>query len=415
MAGSVDIPQLRGWQDSFENQISARTNVLDLAAHYPYSPERWRIFVDGTRAQPEYGSIAQYSHAGDYHELSPAAGETVTFRSAERPRYVVQYELAATFAFAVNQSLATGDSIKVGLYDGTDGWYMKHDGSHSDTEADFVLERDGTEVYRRTGRDISAPVTRNARLKLQTGWYDITRQKWERSYSRSGTQENDLILSTSNDSGRGSKTGNLPIYYEVTASGSTTDLTLEVGSCAQVNLGTTTPLTRVKSAEFRDVTIDTAGTWVPLTAIRVDPDRRIINTQLRDLIVHEYTASDDVHIMAMAHAPGNVLDGGGAELTDTDFSTPVEHSETNSVIEESSAVEQAPDSTGTPVTDATNPGGYQLGHASLHTSGQGSTLSQSRSGVQVKRAVHNGDIIVFWGNSDTTGDVTFEYTTEQDW
>jgi len=34
--------ETEGWSDAFENQVTARTNVLDLAAHYPYSPERWR-------------------------------------------------------------------------------------------------------------------------------------------------------------------------------------------------------------------------------------------------------------------------------------------------------------------------------------------------------------------------------------
>jgi len=42
--------------DAFGNEISNRTNVLDLAAHYPYSPERWRLFSNGSRIFPEYQS-----------------------------------------------------------------------------------------------------------------------------------------------------------------------------------------------------------------------------------------------------------------------------------------------------------------------------------------------------------------------
>jgi hypothetical protein len=26
------------WSDAFDNQVANRTNVLDLGAHYPYSP-----------------------------------------------------------------------------------------------------------------------------------------------------------------------------------------------------------------------------------------------------------------------------------------------------------------------------------------------------------------------------------------
>ena len=47
-------------RDAFGNEVNSRTNVLDLAAHYPYSPERWRVFVDGDRVFPEYGTVPQY-------------------------------------------------------------------------------------------------------------------------------------------------------------------------------------------------------------------------------------------------------------------------------------------------------------------------------------------------------------------
>jgi len=119
-------------QDAFDNLVTNRTNVLDLASHYPYSPERWRLFADGARIFPEYEAaiddLPQYEHAEDTHDLSPAAGETVTLESAERPRYVVQYELASTAAVSANQSLQGDDRVRVGLYDGSDGWYVEHRG-----------------------------------------------------------------------------------------------------------------------------------------------------------------------------------------------------------------------------------------------------------------------------------------------
>jgi len=82
--------------DAFGNDISNRTNVLDLAAHYPYSPERWRLFVGGTRQFPEYGSVTQYNHAGGwqvgYDSLFTAQGNNTADQAAgniasKRPIY----------------------------------------------------------------------------------------------------------------------------------------------------------------------------------------------------------------------------------------------------------------------------------------------------------------------------------------
>lgn len=413
MGGTTDIPELDNWEDAFENQIADRTNVLDLAGHYPYSPERWRLFVDGTRQFPEYGSVAQYNHAGDYHELNPAAGETVTFESAERPRYVVAYELSATWAFAVNQSLASGDSIRVGLYDGRNGWYMEHTGDQADDIADFVLERDGNEVYRERDRDIHAPVTRNARLRLVTGWYDITRQRWVRSFSDQGGQQNPDIAEISTDK-RGSKTGNLPAHFSVTASGSTTDLVLEAGSTALVNLGRTTPLKRTNQ-HTETVTLDATGTWVPLLAFRADPDRDIVNTQLIDIALNEFGGNADVQVAVQGFDPSKVLDSTGDELVDADYATPEIFLAENTVIETTTNVEQIPDETGSTGTSQTNPGGIQLGADTLSTAGGNATATNAGTPGVAKRPLYGRDVGVVLAFSSATGDVTFTLRYEEDW
>lgn len=395
------------WSDAFENQVGSRTNVLDIAAHYPYSPERLRLFVDGSRVFPEYGAVSQYDHTDDTHDLQPAGGETVTLESTERPRYVVQYELAATWAFAVNQDLATGDSIRVGLYDGTDGWYMEHTGAQSPTAADFVLERNGSEVYRESDVDIHKTVRTNARLKLQTGWYDVTRQRWERSFPSNGGQQNPVIGEFSADDERGSRYGNLPLHFSVTAAAGTSGLTLHAGSAAQVNLGRTTSFTRAQTAMLSGLSIGSTGTWVPLAALRIDPDRHIVNTQLTVLQPMEYSEAADVQLMALAVDPSNT-DASG-------WTTPPEHSAENSVVEYTESVSTLPDSTGTVGPSATAPGGYQVGYGSLYTSGTGSKMAQSTANRTPKRELSGRDVVLLVGTSDTTGDVTLEYQTEQDW
>jgi len=398
-----------GWTDAFDNQVSGRTNLIDLAAHYPASPERWRLFVDGTRQLLQYTDPSQYTHAADVHEISPASGEEVVFRSAERPRYTVQYELAATWAFSVNQALEGDDTLKVGLYDGSDGWYLEHRGDHPDSQTgDIVTERAGSVVKRVEDVNLNTPVTEFARLKVQTGWYNITRQVWERSYSQDGEQKNPEIARSDMGGDRGPETGNLNLYYSIEADASTTGLTLNAGSTAQVNLGTTVPFLRQKTQSF-DATVDNADTWEPIYAFRVDPDREIVNVQVVNLDITAVSDTGaDVKTMVMAFDQSKT-DASG-------FATPPEHSATNSVIEEAGSVSTFPDSTGTVGTTADNPGGYQLAFSSVYSSGTG-VNAVTRTGSRTrKRPIFNGDIGVVLAYSDTAAvDVSGEIVTEQDW
>lgn len=414
MSGRIDVPILENWEDVFQNQVGSRTNVLDIAGHYPYSPERWRLFSDGERLFPQYGDVSQYIHNGDYHRLLPSAGETVTLETAERPRYVVAYELAATWAYATNQSLQAGDSVRVGLYDGANGWYIEQTGDHADDRGDVVLERDGGEVYRREDIDVHSPITVPSRLRLRTAWYDVARQEWEMSYAADGDQINESIIETDANGQRGSKTGNLPLHYSVTAGAGTTDLELHPGSCAQVNLGSTTRLTRNK-AEDRTLSIDTADTWVPLLALRTEPTRENVNTQLADVAITGYSTSNDVRLVAQAFAPSKVLDADGNPLSDAQYTTPSTFSAVNNVIETSTAVAQFPDSTGTPVTTAAGPGGWQVGFDTLKNGGGNTISADAPASAISKRPVYPRDVVVFLGYAEGTGDVSFQYRTEQDW
>lgn len=409
-----DVRQLEENQDAFNNLVTDRTNVLDIASHYPYSPERWRIFVDGSRVFPEYNSVSQYNHATDIHELQPAGGETVVLETAERPRYVVQYELAATWAFSINQSLSGNDQIKIGLYDGTDGWYFEHNGDHIDSTADFVNERNGTEQYRKEDVDILDPVTDFDRLKLKTGWYNITRQEWRRSYTKNGTQINPVIGEFSLDDGRGPQTGNLPLHYEITADATTSGLVLNAGSCAQVNLGRTTALTRNKIAT-ETFNVGTSGTWLPQFALRIDPNNPNVNIQLSDVAIIEQNTQSDVRVSAQACDPSKVLDTNGNELTSADYSTPEILSDTNQALQISTAVEQIPDNTGATVTSTDTPGGWQVGYDSLFTAQGNNTADQAAGNIASKRPIYPQDVIVFIANAGGTGDVTINYRSEQDW
>lgn len=408
-------PILESSADSFGKLIADSTrNKLDLASHYPYSPERWRIFVDGSRVFPEYGPVSQYNHNVDVHELKPAAGETVVMETAERPRYVVQYELASSMALSINQALASGDTVKWGLFDGTDGWFFEHTGDQATDECTLVTLRNGTRVATNSG-SIHKALTTFTRFLLLANWYNVGAQKFLQTWTEgNGIQNNDIVGRMSRDDGRGPQVGNLPLRFEVTASGSTSGLILNAGSVATVTLGNTQGITRTKVSQHTR-SIGTANTWLPILAVRTDPDRVIVNTQLIDVFLAEYSTQGDVRLLASAHDPSKVLDGADAQLTDSNYSTPPEHHRYNSTLETSTDVAKAADTDGTPVASTSSPGGFQLGYGSLYTSGQGSTFAERVMTRAQKRPIFGRDTVVIWANATATGDITFELAVEQDW
>lgn len=398
---------LQNNRDAFDKPIADTTkNALDIASHYPYNPERHRLYVNGSRVFPQYGSVSQYNHATDVHELSPAAGETVVLETNERPRYVVQYEIAATWALSISQSLQSGDRVRFGLYTDQNGWFFEHNDTHSPNDVDLVIRRAGSEVVREA-EALSRPLTDFTRPELYTNWYNVGRQLWKQTYTDSGVQINQDIGTTSVDGERGPQVGNLPLRYEVTAGSGTSNLTLDAGSMGFVVLGDVTATTREKTHRFTH-TFSTTGSWVPIGAIRIDPDRYIVNTQLKNTDVVSFGGSSgtSVRVMPMAVDP--------SKTDAATWAAPAELSATNSVIQTASTVSTFPDSTGTVVSSASDPGGYQLGYGSWYSTGTGSKTAVASGSPTRKRALSDRDVCIFLGNSSAAADVTVEVVTAQE-
>lgn len=404
-----------GWADVFGNQITARQSLIDLAGHYEYTPERWRVFVDGVRQYIQYGSAPQYAHNVDTHDLTPAAGETVTLESADDVIYTVQFELALTWAFELSQQLQTGDRLRVGIFDDQDGWYMEQDSSHATDEADFVIRRQGSESSRDTF-NIEYPTTKWARLKLETGWYRVTRQRWERSYPEEGEQQNPIIGRTDPLPNKGPAKGNLPLRFQITAGSGTSNLTLKAGSTAAILSGDPDNITRAKNyRETFTLATGTGGNYVPVLAFRRAPDGRLVRMEFTDTNIPKFTGNDDIIGLLLACGKEKVLDSNGNQLTDSNFDTPNELNNSNSVVQTTTDVAQFPDNTGTPVTSAANPGGYQLGLSTLYTSGSAGKIKATGTNTNAKRVVANGDLAVLAIKTPAAGDFDYEATIEQDY
>ncbi len=404
--------QMAQSSDLFGKTIADTTkNESNLASHYPYNPERWRLYsgenaTPENRLFPEYNTVSQYNHAGDVHELTPAAGETVIFESAERYRYIVQYELIASFSMAVNQSLSGNDRIRAGFYCCDDGWFLEHNGSHADDECDLVQIRDGVEQYRET-RSINQTFQDFQRYSFETAWYNISRQLWKESYAENGVQKNPTIGKVSLDDEKGPRTGNLNIRYEVRADANTTDLVLETGSAALVTKGSGEDVIRRKGLSRED-SFDNDNTWEPIRAFRNIPDKEVVNNQLALMETISFNQNNDVKLLMMAFSKTNVT------FTGTDsWSTPPEWNRTNNSLETRIDVDTIVDSTGTATATADDPGGFQISKSTLTDGGKiGGATSV---GVRLKRNIPNGDIAVIMAKSASAGTVGYSLEFEEDW
>lgn len=427
-----DVPTDARRFDEFGRPVALNiNNIADLAGHYPYSPERFRVFVDGDRQFIQYdGEPAQYTDVADSHVLKPQSdGEVVTLETTEIFRYAVQYVLEWSAAMETTQPLQSGDVVTLGYGDAdldgasddspgpaADGWFFVWDSGLDAGEVRLAQYRSGTEQDA-TVVPVEQAITDWTRRAAETNWYAVGATRFVETYTTGGVQRNPEIGGVSEDDGKGPSVGNHPLQASVKAGAAGAGaLELDVGSMGIRYLGDLQPILRRKTHQFT-ATVDATGAFVALDAIRVAPDRSIVNLQLTDVSVVEFGGDGDVVVIAQSFAPSKLADANGNAIVDADFSTPVEHSAQGSVVETTAAVDRFPDADGTVQTDgqATNPGGYQEGYASLATSGQGSTQHRTQAGQQAKREVNGRDVVVFLGRAGATGDVTVNVTTEQQW
>jgi hypothetical protein len=409
-------------RDEFDNPVSLSTNnETDLAGHYPATPERYRLFVNGTRQFFQYNSVAEFTDTTDGFEITPQnAGDVVTFQTAERIRYVVQYVLEWSIALQLNQSLQTGEVVVVGFGDpdlangsGTDlgpdadGWFVIHDGSMADSEARLTEYRAGTEV---DGDTITFEKLWQTwgRIGATTNWYNVGPTTVEESYTSDGEQLNVERAQVSKDNGKGPETANKSVTVSVKAEGGAGNLTVDVGSIGARTLGNVDAIVRTKRAQIHNASIGESGVYVPLAAIRVNPNQTIVTANLTGVTPTNFTGGGALKIVALA-VDTSKTDASG-------FASPPEQSVSNSAIEQTESVSTLPNASGTETTNPGDPGGYQLVFGSLQSNKNQAGMPIELGKVK-KRLIAQDNIIIFAGyvpSDGATGDVTFEYGVEQD-
>lgn len=401
-------------QDAFNKLIAdGTTNELDIASQYAASPERVRVHRNNTREFINYSSSSVFTDDPDVWRLQPGDGDNVRLESAESITYSVQYVVQASFAFKLNQSLQSGDAVKIGPYNGSDGWYIEHRGEHADDEVDIIRERAGSSKTLASDVKLDRPVTEFTRLECRYNWYNVGNQIWYQTYFREddGEQINKELVKTG-EKARGPQTANLNLWYEIDQGSGNTGAELVAGSCSAVTLGRIQNLTRAKG-QYKKVTLPSGNddTWVPIYAIRLDPDNDNTNAQLKKLKALQYSNAADVELLAVS-VDTDKTDASG-------WTTPEYHHEYNSDIQETESVTEVPNSSGTQkvLTSGEKPGGFTLGTSvRLDAGGQETSAAEATDAREVKKSILGSDVVVFLARSGSSGgDVDFTYESVQNW
>lgn len=392
--------------------VDGSRNLLDIASQYDFSPERLRLFRNGSREFVQYNDISQFTDNVDHWLLSPDAGDSMHIESAESGTYVVNYTLQASWAFQLNQALSDGDVLRFGPYNGTDGWFVEQRGAdHTPRQADIKEASAGTETTLAENVDLPKATTAWYRWECVFGWYAVLNQIWTTTYTDDGDVINDTFAKTSRDGDRGPETGNLNLWIEIEAGASTSDLELEAGSMGMITVGDPTSLNRDKP-QFEEITVaGTAEAWEPILALRIDPSNSGVNMQLARLNILDYAANDTIELVAASFDD--------SKTNATDWVVPDYHHAANSALQSTTNVSEVADDAGTVGDFGTDDkfGGYTLASAvdvdGGNVSGTEGTVNQNR---QEKKAILNSDHVVFLARTGTMDSVlSFTWDVDQNW
>ena len=400
-------------QDAFGRLIADGTrNIIDLPSTYPFSPERYRIEINGTRT--DIDDTSKVTKQTTEYLLEPAAGDTIRFRSAERTRYIVGYEMKASWAWALPTALGPNDTFRVGLNDTNNNWY-RFEYTADSAALQIVHDTDGV-VAEKTFEE---PVDRDVRRRdeITYNWYGVGPGVGVVTYSEDGDQINKEVARVSRDGDTATEEPNLFLVYELDVGDSSTGKQAAIGSMGYSAVGSVTETSRPKAARFTGLSYagTTTGDYEPLLAIRRDPTRPSIYTEFTKLNV---TAASSSEVTAQAVPLGDTdanFDDPDNDDTDPGPKAPPMQNANNSVIQYTTDVSTFPDQSGTVVSTAPDPGGRQVGFASTEVS-QGNK-PQSTNAFRAKKPFYEDEVVIFLGRTDggAAEDFNVEFETDQRW
>lgn len=418
MANEDTLQQVRdtqkGWTDAFEEQVSKGTrNAIDLPAFYDFSEERYRFVENGTRIKDPDADSTRFTDQDEQFLIEPNAGDTLEFKTAEAPRYVVGNDADVSWSFQFPTKLQdSGDVFRL-FVEGA--FEIEYDGAGNVT---FRSLEDGSE---KASTSVTPPngVDSPQRPELEFNWYAVGRAKVTIDYTEENTQKktDPAVITVDDDWLSDDPTGRIGFRLDVANAG----IQLEAGSMAYIVKSDTPPTGRPKphilsSGELNDVPADGYGV---LGALRIDPERDNVFTTVGGVDAGA-EVDVDIEVWLKAVAPGDTdadfIDVRG-DASDTGPAYPRLNSPQNSVVQWTPNVSTFPTRTDA-VSGDTIPDGRIVGAATQGTAGQGAGTEKVSRPFTKPRPVYKDDVVLIIGHTPdastaTSVDVFFE--TDQDW
>jgi hypothetical protein len=402
------------YSDAFGEQVAKGTrNAIDLPAFYDFSEERYRFIENGARIKDPNADSTRFTDQDEQFLIEPEAGDTLEFKTAEAPRYVVGNDADASWSFQFLSALQDASDIFRLFVEGA--FEVEYDGAGNVT---FRSLRDGSEQASttvETPNGLESP----SRPELEFNWYAVGRAEITIDYTEQNQQRTTepATLAVADDWLSDDPTGRVGFELDVSNSG----IQLEAGSIAYIVKSGTSPTARPKphlfgQAELNQIPADGYGV---LGALRVDPERDNVFTTVTDVAFFvEQDVDAELWLSAVpeGETDADFLDPDD-DGTDEGPAYPRNNSPQNNIIQWTPNVSTFP--TRTYAVDGTTiPNGRNIGAARQDASGVGANSQKTGESFVKPRPMYKDDVVLMIAqtpNASTAGDASIFIATDQDW
>lgn len=195
MAGYIRVVQLDDYEDAFGDPVVKGTrNSLDLPAFYDFSEERYRFIENGSRVRNPDADSTRFSDQDKQFLIEPEAGDTLEFKTAEKPRYIVGNDADVSWSYRFQTPLQDADDTLT-LFLG-DAFELEYDGAGN------VLFRtiEGGTTAKEKAVDVPVDLEAPTRPDVTFNWYAVGRAEVVIDYTESGKQlSTDAVVITIDD------------------------------------------------------------------------------------------------------------------------------------------------------------------------------------------------------------------------
>lgn len=400
--------------DAFGQLVTKGTrNAIDLPAFYDFSEERYRFIENGTRVPDPDTNSTRFSDQDEQFLIEPQAGDTLQFKTAEAPRYVVGSDAAVSWSFKFVSGLVDAtDTFTLFLGDAFEIEYRGDGAGEIRSLKDGVAQ--GSKPFT-PPNGLDSP----SRPEITFNWYAVGRVELTIDYTQDNSQKttSPVKVTADDDWLSGDPTG--PMGFEIDATNG--GIQLEAGSMAYIPQTDTPPTGRPKPHVFGSAELNqiAATGYTVVGALRIDPERDNVFTTVTAVdVTAEQSVDVDLFLKAVP-----------ADSTDADFidvrgdgsnagpAYPRSNSPQNSVIQWTPEVSTFPSRTYA-IDGSEVPNGRSVGASTESAAGVGTGVQKTGRGFRRKRPVYPDDVVLMIGHTpdaDTAANVDVFIETDQDW